>query len=144
MKKNMKKSSKIRPPVCPYCGSRSVLRDASYVYHEKQFETHLYVCSRYPSCDSYVGVHKDGFRPKGTLANSELRNRRIIAHKVFDEIWRSGIMSRRNAYCWLQDITGLTESQAHIGMFSEYSCDQLIKACNEVLARNNHTKKEVA
>lgn len=53
-------------------------------------------------------------------------------------------MSRQNAYRWLQDITALPESKAHIAMFSEHACDELIKACNEVLARNAHRLKEAA
>ena len=93
----------------------------------------LYVCQRYPDCDAYVGVFKDNRTPKGTLANSELRNKRIRAHRAFDEIWKSGIMSRGQAYQWMQHKFGLSKDQAHIGYFSDYLCLQLIEACNEVL-----------
>ena len=45
---------------------------------------------------------------------------------------------------WYQDedITGLDEQHAHIAMFLDYRCDQVIAACNRVLA--NHNRKEVA
>ena len=127
----MKKSK--RKIFCPYCGSPAVLRNGSYVYGKDSIAKKLYVCSKYPVCDAYVGVFKDNLTPKGTLANSELRNKRIRAHKAFDEIWRSGIMSRGQAYQWMQHKFGLSKDQAHIGCFSDYMCLQLLKACNEVL-----------
>lgn len=127
-----------------YCGRRAVLRDASYVYgsHVYNPEQKLYVCAGYPACNSYVGVHLGSLRPKGSLANGALRNKRILAHKAFDAVWQNGILTRKDAYRWLQDITGLDEQHAHIAMFSGYRCDQVIAACNSVLA--NHNRKEVA
>ena len=129
------KKRKHRAPVCPYCGRTAVLRPASYVYHGKLFDPaqRLYVCAGYPECNSYVGVHSGTLRPKGTLANSELRNLRIRTHKAFDQIWRSGVMSRPEAYHWLQDITGLRTEQTHIAMFSEFRCKQVIRACEQVM-----------
>lgn len=139
-----KRKQHIEPPRCPYCGRRAVLRDASYVYgnHVYVQGQKLYVCAGYPACNSYVGAHLGSLRPKGSLANGELRNKRILAHKAFDAVWQNGILTRKDAYRWLQDITGLDELHAHIAMFSDYRCDQVIAACNQVLA--NHNKKEVA
>lgn len=139
-----KHHTRIEPPRCPYCGRRAVLRDANFVYGDRVYTEgqKLYVCAGYPACNSYVGVHLGSLRLKGSLANGELRNKRIRAHKAFDSLWQSGILTRRDAYRWLQDITGLDERQAHIAMFSDYRCDQVIAACNRVLA--NHHKKEVA
>ena len=46
--------------IVPYCGGLAVLRPAEYVYGERNLnpDNYLYVCSGYPSCDSYIGVHK--------------------------------------------------------------------------------------
>ena len=41
---------------CPYCGSPAILRDTSYVHGKNAWEGKLYVCSRYPVCNSYVSV----------------------------------------------------------------------------------------
>ena len=83
-----------KPIKCPYCGHTAVLRDASYVYGENAVEEHLYVCSRYPECNAYVGVHKGTFIPKGTLANGDLRHKRIETHKVFSKLWPRNLWSR--------------------------------------------------
>lgn len=121
---------------CPYCGSLAVLRKASYVYGDHALEEHLYVCTRYPQCDAYVGVFQGTHRPKGTLANGELRHKRIQAHKVFSKLWTAGIMTKKQAYRWMQWKFGLSSVQAHIGRFSERQCEELIAASREAL-RNN-------
>lgn len=133
------KSKKKKKISCPYCGAPAVLRDASYVYGENSLVDKLYVCSRYPECDAYVGVFRNSDVPKGSLADSELRNKRIRAHKYFDEIWKSGIMTRSQTYQWLQHKYGLTKEAAHIGYFSDYMCLQVIDACQKVL-KNNRKK----
>ena len=121
---------------CPYCGKSAVLRKASYVYKEMAAEEYVYVCSNYPGCNSYVGVHSGSIEPKGTLANGDLRNKRIHAHKLFDKIWKQGIMSRANAYHWMRDRFGLSDEQAHIGKFNDYMCDQLMAECRILLENN--------
>ena len=132
----MKKRKFTRTVRCPYCGANAVLRDAEYVYGPNALVEKLYVCSNYPACDSYVGVFPDTNTPKGSLANSELRNKRIRAHKCFDAIWKQGIMTRGQTYQWMQHKFALTKKQAHIGFFSDHMCEVLINACYEVLENN--------
>ena len=128
---------------CPYCGSTAILKDASYVYGPNAYSGKVYVCSHYPACDSYVGVHPGTRLPKGTLANRALRKKRIRAHQVFDQIWKQEILSKPDAYRWLADKFCLETRQAHIGKFSDYMCDQLIKEASRVL-RNNHIPLSLA
>lgn len=130
------KHKKQKPIKCPYCGCTAILKKGSDIYGEHATIQYLYVCSKYPVCDSYVGVHTGTKKPKGTLANAELRNKRIKTHRVFDSIWKHGIMSRENAYRWIQDIFSFSREQAHIGQFSNYQCDYLIKMCQNVLKNN--------
>jgi len=122
---------------CPYCGSTAVLRPDSYVYGDRGVGKHLYVCSHYPDCDAYVGVYENTMEPMGTLADARLRRMRIEAHRSFDAIWRKGILSRNEAYCWLQDSFCLRRDQAHIGLFSEYMCGQVVEASRKVLQTRN-------
>ena len=125
----MKKRKQIH---CPYCGAKATLRPSSAVYGDAaQTDGYLYVCDRYPKCDSYVGAHKKTKLPMGTLANGDLRNKRIQAHKAFDWMWKSGLMTKWQAYKWMQGKLDLSDEQAHIAMFSEYMCDRLIAECNK-------------
>lgn len=68
----------------------------------------------------------------GTLADGNLRHKRILAHKAFDRLWKNGVMTKWQAYKWMQAKFGLSSDQAHIAKFSEYMCDQLIDACNSL------------
>ena len=128
----MKKRKQIH---CPYCGAKATLRPSSAVYGDAaKTKGYLYVCDRYPKCDSYVGAHKKTKLPMGTLANGDLRNKRIQAHKAFDWMWKSGLMTKWQAYKWMQGKLDLSDEQAHIAMFSEYMCDRLIAECNKAYA----------
>lgn len=117
---------------CPYCGSRALLRPASVVYGGRAVDPSApyYVCARYPACDSYVAAHKDNRLPMGTLANADLRRKRIQAHTAFDHLWKEGRMSKRQAYLWLQAKLDLPEQDAHIGRFSTFRCEQVIQLCS--------------
>ena len=96
-----KKKKQMRETLyCPYCKRPGVLRPAAYVYGDNNLdpEKYLYVCSGYPSCDSYIGAHKKSMRPMGTMADSNLRNKRIEAHRALDAIWKNGYMTKHSTY----------------------------------------------
>ena len=109
----MKQKQRIR---CPYCGAYATCRPASVVYGKsgKTKNSYLYICSRWPACDSYVGTHKKDRSPLGTPANKSLRHKRILAHRSLDAVQHRFQMT-------------------HIGMFSEYMCDRTIALCNQAL-----------
>lgn len=122
---------------CPYCGSPAVCRPASIVYGNavRGKGSYLYLCSRWPACDSYVSAHKKDHRPMGTLANGNLRHKRILAHRALDDLRKSCHMDKWAAYLWLQGKLNLSESQMHIGMFSEDMCDQVIAVCRKNICK---------
>ena len=122
---------------CPYCGAAMTLHPASYVYGSGEDDRQLYVCNHYPQCNTYVGTHPGTTLPMGIPANGDLRNLRIRTHRTFDRIWQSGIMTRDQAYRWFADSFSLRLQDAHIGLCSEYQCNELIRKCETVLARNN-------
>lgn len=120
---------------CPYCGSPAVCRPASTVY-KNNLQTkgsYLYLCSRWPACDSYVSAHNRDRRPMGTLANGELRHKRILAHRAFTRLQKELHMEKWAAYLWLEGKTGLDCAHTHIGMFTEERCDQVIQFCEQAL-----------
>ena len=67
--------------------------------------------------------------PMGTLADRKLRRKRIEAHKGFNQLWESGLMGKKQAYCWLQAKLGLPEQEVHIGRFSVLRCEQVVRLC---------------
>lgn len=143
----MKKRKKLKNQTtlhCPYCGRIARLHPASDVYGKDtlDMESYLYVCDGYPkACDAYVGAHKESLLPKGTLADSRLRHKRILAHRALDALWKQGYMTRHSAYIWLQTRLCLREEDMHIGKFTDYYCDQTIRECGEFMKWHQENRK---
>lgn len=140
-----KKKKRRRDIYCPYCGSVAVKRSAWKVYgddppEEGAEEKELWVCSKYPDCDSYVSADKNG-KPMGMLADKELRHLRIVAHRYFDEIYKNKIMSRSQSYRLLADRLAIPHSCAHIASFNTYRCTETISMAKEILHNHPKTKE---
>lgn len=121
-----------RPSVkCPYCKAQAHLHPASFLNIKGAPGDLYYVCARYPACNSYVKAHSFNHLPMGTLANPFLRRKRQEAHKAMEQLWKSGLMSRKEAYRWLQVQMGLPAEEAHIAKFSEQRCEQVIQLCRQ-------------
>ena len=118
---------------CPYCGAQASLRPASVVRAYAAPSEEVYVCARYPVCDAYVSAHRKSRLPMGTLADRELRKKRRQAHIALNQLWERGLMTRKEAYRWLQVQLGLPEAEAHIARFSEFRCQQVIDLCGRFI-----------
>lgn len=121
--------------LCPFCNSQVEFCSADRVYGVKYAHLNLYVCSRFPDCDSYVGSHEGTGLPKGTLADKALREARKLAHAAFDPLWREGeteIFSRHEAYEWLARQLGIGKNETHIGMFDVQTCEKVVKVVTQL------------
>lgn len=118
---------------CPYCNAPAFLRPAYTVHSVKTInsKSYVYLCSRWPKCDSYVSAHQKSRQPMGTLADKTLRRKRILAHRALEQYRVQNHMEKWAVYLWLQGKLGLTETQTHIGMFSEQMCEQVIRLCKQ-------------
>lgn len=128
---------------CPYCGEIANLESSKKVYHGKDFGL-MYICSSYPACDAYVGVHKGSCKPLGRLANYELRRWKNKAHAAFDPLWRVSLDEklrdghsrsyiRNKAYKWLAKQLDIETKDCHIGMFDIYMCKRVVEICWKIL-----------
>lgn len=120
---------------CPYCGAKAVLRPASFVYGSALLEKgrHIYLCSNWPACDAYVSAHKTSLLPMGTLANGELRHKRILAHRALSAFQKFRHMEKWAVYLWLQMQLGMSREEAHIGQFSDAQCEKVIEVCRQAM-----------
>jgi hypothetical protein len=120
---------------CPYCGAPTEIQPATRVYGDAGKAWGLVlVCSKYPVCDAYVGIHKHTHIPKGTLADHKLRYWRKRAHIEFDKLWSRGNPdSRRAAYARLEQILGVEPGMGHIGWCSVELCKVVIDALSSPL-----------
>lgn len=118
--------------ICSYCGDVADLKDNSIIYGKSYGMA--YICNNFPTCDSYVGTHKKGLKPLGTIANKELRKLRNEAHLYFDSMWRRKLktgdkLARKKAYKWLSGELGIEIKNTHIAMFQNDMCMKVIKLC---------------
>jgi len=120
---------------CPYCGATAVLRPASFIYGSDLQEKgrHIYLCSNWPACDAYVSAHKTTLLPMGTLANGDLRHKRILAHRALSAFQKRRHMETWAVYLWLQMQLGMNRDETHIGQFSAAQCEQVIQICRQAI-----------
>lgn len=123
------------PVICPYCHRPAQLVDGDFLYPDRH-DLHwkrLWDCR---PCDAYVGTHAPnprmgytGVEPLGRLSNASLRAAKSRAHAVFDPLWRSGRMTRKQAYAWLAEQLGITVEECHIGDLDEAMCRRVVWVC---------------
>ena len=111
--------------ICPYCkiATEKKLR-SPYGYQ--------YKC---PKCGAYVGCHKGTDKALGRCANAELRRLRMCAHNAFDTMWKVKKMKRGSAYAWLSEMLEIPKAYTHIGMFSEKTCERVVKICQSEMKK---------
>ena len=120
--------------ICRYCGGVIRLVPARSIYGASTERLsmegeYIYQCQ---NCNARVGCHKGTARPLGNVANEVLRLKRMEAHRVFDALWKSGRMTRTEAYRWLAAQLHLPESRAHIGGFEMDQCQNVIELCRSI------------
>lgn len=116
---------------CDYCGKEAHLTTGLKLYNKHRFDLadkKFWVCR---PCKAWVGCHPGTVKPLGRLANAELRKAKMAAHEAFDPLWRSGELSRSEAYAWLARTLGVSPANCHIGMFDVDGCDAVIAAVAE-------------
>ena len=119
-------------PFCPYCGDDADLVTGELLYPSRPdlAEKRFWRCS---ICDAHVGTHAGNPQkgiavntPLGTLANAELRRARSRAHAAFDPVWKSGTVTRSEAYAALAIQLQIRIEDCHIAMFDERRCAQVV------------------
>lgn len=109
--------------VCPDCGARLLL-EASGVRL-------LYRCEgrREKGCQGVHGARRNGL-PLGIPGDRDTRQARKLAHAALEPLCRSGQLSKKEAYIWIQHVMSLPHQEAHIGYFSKEQCQILINLIN--------------
>jgi zinc-finger-containing domain len=62
---------------------------------------------------------------------SGLAKARMAAHSSFDYLWKSGGMTRSEAYTWLAEQLGIEGKDCHMVMFSKETCRRVVALCDQ-------------
>ena len=113
---------------CPYCGNPAAKVTGAELYsHWPELAKKLFWACM--PCKAWVGCHPGGDLPLGRLANAELRRAKMDAHAAFDPFWKTGILTRSEAYKWLSKELGIDREQCHIGWFDVEMCRKVVVLC---------------
>lgn len=123
---------------CDYCHHDAQLVKGFGIYPNRPdlWDKWFWLCSY---CDAWCGCHpvnnskrhkSDGTVPLGRLANAELRKAKQKAHLALDPLWKSGIMTRTEAYKKVAEAIGVSMANMHIGMLDVDGCKAVVAACN--------------
>ena len=121
------------PPQCPRCQAQARLTDSRAV-HGRSFGL-LWLCTNWPQCQRYVGVHKGTTVPLGALADRPTRLARARAHARLDPLWRTGRVDRSTVYRALGDVMGWPTAKAHIAMLDRAECAAVVAQVDAIAAR---------
>lgn len=111
---------KTKMPTVVFCPE-----DGQPMYQKKGKYGPYLVCQNWPKCDVSHGLHPDG-EPMGVPAGKKTREARVLAHEKFDRFWQNRLMTRREAYQWMQKAMALSKDDAHIASLSFNQCHALM------------------
>lgn len=121
------------PTNCHLCSGSVRIGTHEEVYGRNFSEwPYVYLCE---CCGAYVGLHPFTAIPLGTLADKPTRDARKSCKLPFERIWKSGAMTRTEAYQWLARKMGIPVHECHFGWFTAEQCRAAMHHCNDWLNR---------
>ncbi|EDR6629479.1 hypothetical protein XS22_001878 [Salmonella enterica subsp. enterica] len=115
------------PTECIFCSGAVRIGTHEEVYGRDYSEwPYVYICE---SCRAYVGLHPFTSIPLGTLADQKTREARKTCKLPFEQIWKSGQMTRSQAYQWLAEKMGIPVTECHFGWFDVEQCKSAKEIC---------------
>ncbi len=115
------------PTNCLFCSGNVHVATHQQVYGRDYSDwPYVYLCQ---GCGAYVGLHPFTAIPLGTLADKATRQARKSCKTPFENIWRSGHMSRSQAYGWLAAKMEIPTEQCHLGWLDIKQCQQAKQIC---------------
>lgn len=123
------------PEICQYCNQEHVEITHHYEIYGKPYGNWPWVY-RCTVCNAMVGMHPFTNIPLGTLADLSTRKARMWVKNVFNPIWKSGQMTRSEAYEWLADAMGIPKERCHFGMFTLDECNTALSILRRSKCQN--------
>lgn len=135
-----------RPLQCDVCGAPNVQLVSNEILYGKPQGVWplIYYCA---SCMSAVSCHPGTDKPMGFMADHNTRQMRRQAHKCFDKLWKTGLVTRSQAYSELGQHMLLNADRCHISMFDSEQCASVVAFCKQrlhelQLAQRGHVYKQ--
>lgn len=110
--------------------------DKIYPHRKDLHDLYFYQCN---ICENYISTHKKTKEPMGYICNPKTRQLRIMAHELFDVLWKKKMIvskcskkhARNLAYSWLAKSLNIDINNCHIAMFDERLARETINICSK-------------
>lgn len=122
------------PDACKCGGTVELVKNSEIYGREYGKWPWAYLCR---DCDSYVGLHPFTNIPLGTLANKETRDARKNAKYHFEKLFKSGRMTRSEAYQALANKMKIDTGECHFGWFNIDQCKHAQILSREILSEES-------
>lgn len=83
---------------------------------------HTAICYNCLKSFIYKGIKKSNYCEKCMPLPKQNQKEKAAAHEAFDTLWKSGRMTRNEAYIYLGGLLGIPDHLCHIGMFTKDQC----------------------
>jgi len=110
------------PTRCHLCQCENIEIVDHITIYGRLFDSDWPWCYRCTGCKAYVGMHPFTNLPVGTLADEPLRYARKHGKEPFEKLWKSGKMTRDQAYEELAAHLDIEKNECHFGWFDEELC----------------------
>lgn len=114
--------------ICPKCKKEAPWVSNALKYGRKFGKS--YMCYYCRPCGTYVGCHNNTRKPLGKMADPYTLRLRHNAHANFDKLWKSGQVTRKEAYWLLKEKLGIE----HFGEETEETLKDIINKVDKLLA----------
>jgi len=93
-------------------------------------------------CGAYVGCHPGTTSPLGSCAGANTRSARSRAHAALDPLWKSGKMTRRQAYAALAAGLGIHPKRCHISWMGTDEADRAASVATHIHTQDANRGEE--
>lgn len=113
--------------ICNICGGDQVRKTSNSEIYGREYGNGM--CFLCDDCGAFVGCHPDE-KPLGILSDSEMREKKKQCHALFDPIWKSKKLSRKDCYYRLSKKMGIDFKDCHFGHFDNEKLDKALSILN--------------
>lgn len=123
--------------ICDYCHQPAELVRGTVTYPRRKdlADRRFWYCA---ACQAWTSCHLpadksgrrgrgDGTVPMGRLADADLRRWRQSFHAVFDPIWKTGTLTRDEAYAHVAAELRIGAQQCHSSLFTLEQCREAVR-----------------
>jgi len=119
------------PTVCIHCDAAVKIATHAEIYRGRNYGEWpwVFLCT---GCGAYVGMHPFTNIPLGTLATEEIRDARKHCKVPFERLYKSGAMSRTDAYAALAAALDIPNGECHFAWFDVDMCKRAERAALKI------------